>query len=378
MIHSNSQEGVVCPHCGLVQYGPRQVRFRLSKPTHKILNFSDFHHIDVVSVKPPDFLICSCGSVQNFFDCQPSAEADAPRRQRWVAASTEQVLAAVEKLQPPFTNSEYSHHARLWVWRCENKRIAEGFPITDLERRTRLLQKLENDFLERSMSAVYRYLRWEKARQSRMFEEAAQGFRALIDDNEIDKHLRRSAQQNLDFCHCRSTLQQLLVQPEWTRTPTGETKSVSRKRADKLVLGVSDVELTNRISAWVNFPSGVFNLSDLKYLPTILKTNDPIFSGVIVLVSDLARNWAPGDTRSIGAFILALESIHRATPWLLLDTGGDSKPWVAALRGARFHASSIGVGSVEADRFANWLRFAGLRASRGNRRLKKAGCEVNA
>ena len=215
MIISNAQECVACPVCKALQFGPRQIRFRFGKPAHKILHFSDFHKVDVASVQAPDFLICvSCGSVQNFFDCQPSPASDASKGQRWVVASTDQVLTAIEKQQPPFLDgSGYAHHARLWVWRNVNKRFADGFIVLNGERRARLLQRLDEDFRQRSASAVYRYLRSEMTRQAGEFEEAAQGFRAIIDESETDKHLRWSAQQNLEFCYARTTLQQPLVPP---------------------------------------------------------------------------------------------------------------------------------------------------------------------
>lgn len=374
MIISNAQECVACPDCGAIQFGPRQIRFRFGKPAHKMLHFSDFHQIDVASVQAPDFLICaSCGSVQNFFDCQPSPASDTSKGQRWVVASTDQVLTAIEMQQPPFLDGSGSaHHARLWVWRNERKKIAAGFQLANPERRLRYLSILDDEFCERSVSPVYQYLKLERKRENGSFEEAAQGLRALIDGCE-DKHLRWSAQQNLAFCHARTTLQQPLVPPEWTIEPVVITTAVAPKQAIKLVVGVSDAAFTAKISGWINFPSGVFILSDLKHLPTILKTSDPIFSGVIVMVADLAKLWAPGDAQAIANFIRALESTHRAIPWLLVDTDGDSKPWLAALRGARFHVSSIGAGSVEADRFASWLKLGQLRASRETRRLQKAG-----
>lgn len=356
---------LTCPDCGHLVEDPRYVSFYSSGS----VLFSDFYRLKTsMAVVRPQYVTCvACTHVNLLADFREARHPGTARIARWVESTWEQAFAALEQEQPPFgPASGYAHTLRLHLWRSENRLIAAGVPIADPQRRAQLLRTLVEECRSRSKLPIYQYLLGEIERQKGAFEVAAQRFRNLVAAENTDPLLVWHSTQNLRWCLEGRTLQQKLSAP-----PKAEpVSSVSEKRSRryKLVVAVSDRDINQALDRWVNFPSGIMNISDLKFLSSAASVCDPL-GGIVVLERDLTEAWP--DASGVATFVESVSRITRALPWLLLGTQDETRTRIAALRGAGFHATAIDPKNLDRERFESWALHGQLRAEHEWRRVKK-------
>ena len=356
---------LACPDCGRLHADPRYRSFYSSGS----LLYSDFHRevISMAIVRPQYVTCLACAHVNLLADFHEARHPGAFGIARWVAATLEEAFSALVQAQPPFTpGSGYAHNLRLHLWRSENCVIRHGVAVGDPQRRAQLLQSLVEECVSRVKIPVYQYLLGEIERQRGEFEVAAQRFRNLIEDERTDPLLVWHGRQNLEWCLAGRTLQQKLTAPQSKNSAPSTPES--RTRVYKLVMAVSDSVIRQTISSWVNFPSGIMNVGDIKFLPLAAATSDPR-RGVVVLESDLAKSW-PGDSGP-ALFIQSLSSNDRTSPWLLLGDLELTQTRVTSLRKAGFHATSMDPIRLSRARFEDWALYGQRRAEHQWRRVQK-------
>jgi hypothetical protein len=334
------------------------------------LLYSDFHReVMSMAVVPPLYVTCrGCSHVHLLIEFRDAwRPAGSAALARWVGTTPDEAFAALVQEQPPFyANSGFAHMLRLHLWRTENRRMAEGVPIANAQRREQLQQTLTLECVARSHMPVYQYLLAEMERQRGDFEPAAQRLRNLVEDANTDSLLATHSRQNLEWCLEGRTLQQKFPAPPTVqRAPAAHG---GRPRVYKFVVFVSNSAIYETLNAWVNFPGSILNVGDLKYLPIVASMSDP-GRGVILLESDLDKMW-PGES-GMTLFIESLSKNERTSPWLLLGSQGQTRARVAALRGVGFHVTWMDPSQLDRRRFEEWASHGLRRAEHQWRRVQK-------